>query len=437
MKIHQPQQEQIFRNNIAAVTAYLDYRTKKKKHHKPPGVRTGIKNCKRQRRSVNQIFNEIGRKQFRRAYRMSIESFFQLFKKIKCSLYRAIKFDPSHWYAPNGRIHPSVRLACALRSFAGAEPIDIACTYGISKTEVHHSVTYVIKAINSCSSMRINFPKDHEEQAKIARGFKEISKANLGNCCGAIDGLLIWIEKPTEAQCALMGVGSKKFFCGRKKKFGLNLQATCDSKKRFLNISINFPGSTSDFLAFEASSFRTDLEREGFLKEGLCLYGDNAYVNTSYMATPYPNVPIGDPKDHYNYYQSNVRISIECAFGILVNRWGILRKPLTRLFTVTKINGLINCLASIHNFLIDEREELDMPQQTASDNFTVALHSGFRQTEIPLQILHGGEHFDDDPSHSFRTNILQRNQIGNILPRELILADILEDDLRRPCRRSY
>ena len=110
---------------------------------------------------------------------------------------------------------------------------------------------------------------------------------------------------------------------------------------------------------------------------------------------------------------------------------------MSRLFTVTNINGLINCLSSIHNFLIDEREEVHMPPQTPSDNFTVSLHSGFRQTLIPLPILHGGEHFDDDPSHSLRTDILGRNQIGTILPREVILANILEDDLKRPCRRSY
>jgi hypothetical protein len=39
------------------------------------------------------------------------------------------------------------------------------------------------------------------------------------------------------------------------------------------------------------------------------LFGDNAYLNSSFMATPYPNVSI-DPakktKDDYNFYHSQL-----------------------------------------------------------------------------------------------------------------------------------
>ena len=43
-------------------------------------------------------------------------------------------------------------------------------------------------------------------------------------------------------------------------------------------------------MAFEASPLRAMLEKDGFLAPGLCLFGDNAYVNRYYMVTPYPNV---------------------------------------------------------------------------------------------------------------------------------------------------
>jgi hypothetical protein len=39
----------------------------------------------------------------------------------------------------------------------------------------------------------------------------------------------------------------------RKHNFNPNLQATCDVRGRFLDLSIIFPGSTSDLLAFEAT----------------------------------------------------------------------------------------------------------------------------------------------------------------------------------------
>ena len=56
------------------------------------------------------------------------------------------------------------------------------------------------------------------------------------------------------------------------------------------------------------------MEGEG-LPAGYCLYGDNAYVNESYMAMPFQATSNG-PKDSYNFYHSQVRISIEFAFGI-------------------------------------------------------------------------------------------------------------------------
>ena len=70
-------------------------------------------------------------------------------------------------------------------------------------------------------------------------------------------------------------------------------------------------------MAFEKSDLRRELESSNFLLPGLCLFGDNAYVNTKYMATPNPNVKQGS-KDAYNFYHSQLRIFIECAFGMLV-----------------------------------------------------------------------------------------------------------------------
>jgi hypothetical protein len=53
-----------------------------------------------------------------------------------------------------------------------------------------------------------------------------------------------------------------------------------------------YPGSTSDCLAFKGMSLFRDLE-EG---PGLCLFGDNASLNSSYMATPYSGVSGGTKK---------------------------------------------------------------------------------------------------------------------------------------------
>ncbi len=163
--------------------------------------------------------------------------------------------------------------------------------------------------------------------------------------------MLIWTEKPSPHNCETTNCGPKKFFCGRKHKFGLNMQAVCDVDGIFLDMSICHPGATSDFLAFATSPLKHLLEKPGFLSPGLVLFGDNAYVNTRYMATPYKGVS-GGSKEAYNYFHSSLRIRIECAFGMFVHRWGILRRPLSSSMGLGKITALVMCFGSLHNFCI-------------------------------------------------------------------------------------
>ena len=106
---------------------------------------------------------------------------------------------------------------------------------------------------------------------------------------------------------------TKDFFCGPKGKFGLNCQAVFGVCGRILDISIGLPGASS--IAFEGSDLNERLEG-GILKNGLVLYGDNAYINTRYMATPFPNVSSGC-KDDYIFF------SVSAAHPCQVHLWTI------------------------------------------------------------------------------------------------------------------
>ena len=211
------------------------------------------------------------------------------------------KPPPTH----NGKVSTKVRLACALRYFAGGSLYDLMGKYGVSYTVVLNSVSFVVEAINQLKEFHINYPEDAESQKRIAAGFKVASAVGFDSCAGAIDGILIWIQKPWNDDAAVTGVGPARYFCGRKHKYGLNCQAVSDRRGRILDISIKYGGSSSDCLAFEASDLYTRLER-GLLQPGLVLFGDNAYLNSRYMATPFPGVSAGS-KDDYNFYHSQVR----------------------------------------------------------------------------------------------------------------------------------
>ena len=82
------------------------------------------------------------------------------------------------------------------------------------------------------------------------------------------------------------------------------------------------------------------------------------------MATPFTNVS-GDAnraaEDSSNFYHSQLRIRVECCFGMLVQRWGILRMRMRHGLSIKKIIAMINALAKLHNFCIGEMVNWNAP----------------------------------------------------------------------------
>ncbi|KAL7474289.1 hypothetical protein ACHAW6_000266 [Cyclotella cf. meneghiniana] len=152
-------------------------------------------------------------------------------------------------------------------------------------------------------------------QTECMLGFKSKSRINIDCCIGAIDGMLIWINKPNKHDQKVIRFGLAKFFSRQKKKYNLNMMGVCDSRRRFIWVEVCMPGAASDFYAFDESYLKKKLETVGFLCPVCCLFGDNAYINSRYMCTPWRNISSG-PKDAMNFYHSQLRFIIECAFRI-------------------------------------------------------------------------------------------------------------------------
>ena len=394
------------------------------------------------------IRNEYGNL-FERAYRMDYPSFLELHELLKDGMEEYVHKEVTStntsanepFYRKNGKITTQIRLACALRYFAGGSYLDIIMSHSIRKTDFYRSIWVVVHATNECSSLDFQFPSTLAECQSISNEFSLRSKAGFTNCIGCIDGLLIWLEKPLKDQCNEVGVDSGKFLCGRKGKFGLNLQGICDARRRFTYISIQHPVSASDYLAFVTSALYGRLTNDDTtLPNGYCLYGDNAYVNDTYMAVPYPMISSG-PKDAYNFYHSQVRINIECTFGILVNRWRILKTPLSAKIPIVRINAMVCCLCKLHNFCID-RGSTTAPEQYVHDHLTLMdfMNSGESKNSRPLGLLGGGEHFADVDGGQHEAARLSRRQIslaninpcGTNCPRTVMLQHVIELDIHRP-----
>ena len=231
----------------------------------------------------------------------------------------------------------------------------------------------------------------------MAYDFTFWSKAGFDNCVGCIDGMLLWMEKPFQKHCKKVGVDSGKFYCGRKGKFGLNMQGVCDDRHHFTCISIQHPALEMDCLAFVTSSLFQKLSEGTGLTDGYCLYGDNAYVNEIYLAVPFPNTSSG-PKDAYNNYQSQVQINIECAFGVLTNRWRLLKSTLSTNIPIIHMNALLSSLCKIHFFCIDNGNAT-LPERYEHDLLTLMDFVNINDGDgpYPIGLLGGGEHFADVP----------------------------------------
>ena len=213
------------------------------------------------------------------------------------------------------------------------------------------------------------------------------------------------------------------------------MMGTVDSKCRFLDVDIRHPGSTSDYLVFATSDLQDKIQSHGFLAPGLVLFGDNAYVNNQHMVVPFKTAT--GVQDDFNFYHSQLRIRVEMAFGRLVHRWGILRRPLRNNFGIKKISSLVMACCRLHNFCTDCKSG-DAPSLLATDKVNIAMNSNVELVHhednllSPDALLHGGEHFNDVGPSFLRQLRRNKNESFNLEPRQKLVNMVINGGFRRP-----
>ena len=123
----------------------------------------------------------------------------------------------------NSDILHSARLSMAIRWMASGDKLYIAPNHGVEWNEVMKSIWEVVDKMSCCESLKHRFPSDCSEQQRNTDFFEKKSGAIFSNYIGFVDGMLIWIEKSSEMAIDGTVLGSNKYFCGRKEKYGLIL----------------------------------------------------------------------------------------------------------------------------------------------------------------------------------------------------------------------
>jgi hypothetical protein len=91
---------------------------------------------------------------------------------------------------------------------------------------------------------------------------------------------------------------------------------------------------------------------------GYFIVGDNAYTPAEYLVPIFGGADRNNvDNDNCNFYMSQVRIRVEMAFGMMVNKFGILRSPLR--IGVHRIGPLLQCVAKLHNYMLEENNSYE------------------------------------------------------------------------------
>ena len=251
-----------------------------------------------------------------------------------------------------GNITPTMCLYLTLRYLAGGSHHDIMNHLGISMASFYRCLTKTKLAICNCAELDIVFPSSQRELELISNGFEQVTlKQSLPNVVGAVDGYLLSINTPSRSE-----VGNvKSYFSGHYQKYGLNVQAVCDSSCMFLYFAVSGQGSSNDRVAIHHKLDGISLsDRIEALPGNFVVVADAAYKPTEHV------VPIfyGTQRkfadnDNFNFVASQCRIRIEMAFGILQSKWRILRRPLE--VSVRRARIIANTIARLHNFVIKEQ----------------------------------------------------------------------------------
>ena len=94
------------------------------------------------------------------------------------------------------------------------------------------------------------------------------------------------------------------------------------------------------------------------------IVADQAFPLSKSIMRPYPGRELNINKKVFNYRLSRARRTIENAFGILVQRWRVLRKPIVA--NISTCEAIAKATVVLHNYVMKDEQARGM--YSATDN---------------------------------------------------------------------
>ncbi|XP_018328718.1 protein ANTAGONIST OF LIKE HETEROCHROMATIN PROTEIN 1-like [Agrilus planipennis] len=321
---------------------------------------------KRQRRKrlhwvhpINQKREEVGlfytlfedlrndERKFFNYFRMSAGSFDELHGKLQNVLQRQnTQF--------RNCIQPIEMLAITLRYLAsGCTFTDLHYQYRVGISTARKIVQEVCKEIWSIMRVECIPTPTCDRWESIASDFE--TTANFPHCLGAVDGKHIRLTCP---------FNSGSMYFNYKDYFSIVLMAVVDSKYKFVYVDVGSYGKECDSSIFKRSNLWKSIENNTQqLPEERLLAGtespkipyffvaDEAFGLHKHLLRPFGGKHLTIEKRVFNYRLCRARRYVECAFGILSNKWRVLHRPINVQTDFAVL--IVNACIVLHNYVRD------------------------------------------------------------------------------------
>ncbi|KAG6765316.1 hypothetical protein POTOM_029347 [Populus tomentosa] len=291
------------------------------------------------------------------------ESFFKISRKTFnyiCSLVKEdLKARQSNFTGSNGKpLSVTDQVAVALRRLSSGESLsNIGDLLGINQSTVSQITWRFVEAMEERGLHHLCWPSTEAEMEEIKSNFEKI--CGLPNCCGSIDTTHIVMTLPTVDR-------SNDVWIDREKNHSMLLQAIVDPDMRFRDVIVGYPGSLSDALVLQNSSF-FKLSEEGKrlngkkieLQEGMELgeyiIGDSGFPLLSWLLTPYQNA-LSDHQAEFNKRHSETQVVAQIALARLKEMWRIIHGVMW-LPDKNRLPRIIFVCCLLHNIVIDMEDK--------------------------------------------------------------------------------
>lgn len=267
-----------------------------------------------------------------------------------------------------GSLEPWIIVAMGVRWLAGGSHHDIGFGYDVCSSTFYNARDEFIDAIHKTRELDLCSPFIERDGGEwdwdVVSALKQLERAFcdkkgewIRGIFGAVDGIAVQTSCPHKSQCN--GIRGPAVFFNRKGFYAIVCQAVCDAQRRFLFVSASSEGSCPDAISVAQSELGTRMAMKPPPKPFM-LVGDAAYEAETWTLTPYAGNKLPADKDAFNFFQSSYRIEIECAFGLLCRRWGVLWRPLSGASLPRATQVIVAC-CKLHNFCIDKGDNVGPP----------------------------------------------------------------------------